>query len=62
VNIASRVEGKCRSLDASILVTSSVMDSLKGEGGLEAAADFADFGMQSLRGRNTLVHLYGCLR
>lgn len=62
VNIASRVEGKCRSLDASILITSSVMDSLKGEGGLEAAVDFIDFGMQSLRGRTTQVHLFGCLR
>ncbi|MET0748668.1 MAG: adenylate/guanylate cyclase domain-containing protein [Rhizobium sp.] len=62
VNIASRVEGKCRSLDASILVTASVMDSLKGEGSRALAADFVDFGMQSLRGRSASVHLFGRLR
>lgn len=62
VNIASRVEGKCRSLNASILVTASVIDSLKGEGGGGIAADFVDFGMQPLRGRNSPVHLFGCLR
>lgn len=62
VNIASRVEGKCRSLGASILVTASVMDSLKGEGGTAAADAFIDFGVQTLRGRSAPVHLYGCLR
>jgi len=62
VNIASRVEGKCRSLNASILVTGSVMDSLKGEGSRALAAEFLDFGMQSLRGRSASVHLFGRLR
>jgi PAS domain S-box-containing protein len=59
VNIASRVEGKCRSLDAPILATAEVMRALDEEGGRDVARDFEDLGQQQLRGRNACVHLYG---
>jgi adenylate cyclase len=59
VDIASRVEGKCRSLDASILIAAEVIAALETEGGRDGADAFADFGSQQLRGRNAAVHLYG---
>ncbi|MDW5316804.1 adenylate/guanylate cyclase domain-containing protein [Rhizobium sp. PL01] len=62
VNIASRVEGKCRSLGATILVTSEVMAALEAEGGSEVAKDFEDLGEQHLRGRSSSVHLHGVKR
>ena len=62
VNIASRVEGKCRSLGATILVTSEVMAALEAEGGSEVAKDFEDHGEQHLRGRSSSIHLYGVTR
>jgi adenylate cyclase len=58
VNIASRVEGKCRSLAAAILVTGEVMAALEAEGGRAIAKDFEDMGEQQLRGRTSGVHLY----
>jgi PAS domain S-box-containing protein len=62
VNIASRVEGKNRSLDTTILMTSDVMRSLADEGGEEAGVDAVDFGPQQLRGRTGIVHLLGWRR
>ena len=59
VNIASRVEGKCRSLAASILVTGEVMAAVEAEGGRDIAKDFEDMGEQQLRGRRSSVRLYG---
>lgn len=59
VNIASRVEGKCRSLAASILVTGEVMAAVEAEGGRDVAKDFEDMGEQQLRGRRSSVRLYG---
>lgn len=59
VNIASRVEGKCRSLGTSILFTADVMRGLVLEGGEDVAVDFVDFGLQDLRGRSTNIQLYG---
>lgn len=59
VNIANRVEGKCRSLAASILVTAEAIAALEAEGGRDLARDFEDMGMQQLRGRSSSVHLYG---
>jgi adenylate cyclase len=59
VNIASRVEGKCRSLDTPILATAEVMRALDEEGGRDIARDFEDLGQQQLRGRSACVHLYG---
>lgn len=62
VNIASRVEGKNRSLDTKILLTAEVMQALASEDGLDIAIDVEDFGLQALRGRRGEVHLYGWRR
>jgi adenylate cyclase len=62
VNIASRVEGKNRSLDTKILLTAEVMQALASEDGLDVAIDVEDFGLQALRGRRGEVHLYGWRR
>ena len=59
VNIASRVEGKNRSLGTAILLTGEVMNALQAEKGLEATQGSEDFGLQELRGRTGVVHLYG---
>jgi adenylate cyclase len=62
VNIASRVEAYCRSLDASILATDSVVDALRAEGSDEVAARFRDEGPHALRGLSEPIHLYGVRR
>jgi class 3 adenylate cyclase len=62
VNIASRVEGRCRSLDAAVLVTDAVVDALRSEGSDGLAARFADQGRHLLRGRAEPIHLYGMKR
>lgn len=62
VNIASRVEGYCRSLDAAVLVTMALVDALHSEGSDDLASRFADQGPHMLRGRAEPVHLYGVKR
>lgn len=62
VNIASRVEGKCRCLDAAILVTSQVKEKLCLEGSVSMLAGFVNFGFQELRGRAGHVYLHGLPR
>jgi class 3 adenylate cyclase len=62
VNIASRVEACCRTLDAVILVTASFADALLAEGSSKLATTFADLGNHMLRGRAEPVHLYGVRR
>jgi PAS domain S-box-containing protein len=62
VNIASRVEGKCRSLNMAMLVTSDVMDAVTGEAAGVRATRFIDLGLQTLRGRETPVKLFGVPR
>lgn len=62
VNIASRVEGKCRCLDAAILVTSQVKEKLCREGSVTMMAGFVNHGFQELRGRAGYVHLHGLPR
>ena len=59
VNIASRVEGYCRSLDAAVLVTKALVDALHSEGSEDLATRFADQGPHLLRGRAEPVQLYG---
>jgi class 3 adenylate cyclase len=59
VNIASRVEGKCRCLDTEVLVTEQVMTAIRAEGFGHLVATFANFGFQQLRGRPGLVHVHG---
>lgn len=61
VNIASRVEGKCRCLNAAILVTSQVIDKIDLERRGEPFS-FTNFGFHELRGRAGYVHLYGLPR
>jgi class 3 adenylate cyclase len=62
VNIASRVEAYCRSLDAAVLVTGAFVDSLHAEGSGNLAERFADQGHHVLRGRAEPIHLYGVSR
>jgi len=62
VNIASRVEGYCRSLDAAVLVSKALVDALHSEGSDDLATRFADQGRHMLRGRAEPVHLYGLKR
>ena len=62
VNIASRVEGYCRSLDAAVLVTKALVEALHSEGSDDLATRMADQGHHMLRGRAEPVHLYGVRR
>ena len=59
VNVASRVEGKCRCLNASILVTSQVIQKISCEGERSLVKRFTNFGFQELRGRSGYMHLLG---
>jgi class 3 adenylate cyclase len=62
VNIASRVEGRCRSLDIAMLVPSDVMDAVAAEAVGVNTTSFVDLGLQTLRGRETPVKLFGVPR
>ena len=62
VNIASRVEAYCRSLDAAMLVTGDFVEALRAEGSFELAAIFTDEGLHKLRGRTGFVHLFSVKR
>jgi class 3 adenylate cyclase len=62
VNIASRVEACCRSLEAAVLVTGAFVDSLHAEGSEKLAETFADQGHHVLRGFAEPIHLYGVRR
>jgi class 3 adenylate cyclase len=59
VNIASRVEACCRTLDAAVLVTAPFIAMLHAEGSQNLAEHFADKGQHTLRGRAEPVHLFG---
>ena len=58
VNLASRVEAYCRTLNAAVLVTDSFMQALLLEGNIETAKSFTDEGMHPLRGYREPVHLF----
>ena len=62
VNIASRVEAYCRSLDAPALATGAFLDALYSEGSANLTERFADHGQHVLRGRAEPIHLYGIKR
>ena len=62
VNIASRVEGKCRCLGTSILATAQVLEKVCAEGASDPTSGFENFGFHELRGRSGYVHLYGVRR
>lgn len=58
VNIASRVEAYCRTLDTSVLVTAEFVEALITEGSLELVKAFVDEGSHVLRGCKEPVHLF----
>jgi class 3 adenylate cyclase len=62
VNIASRVEAYCRTLDSAMLVTASFVDQLYAEGSIDLAEILVDLRQHLLRGRAEPVHLYGIRR
>src|SRR5713226_5891002 len=62
VNIASRVEAYCRTLDASVLVTGEFVEALLAEGGLELAKAFVDEGFHVLRGCKEPIRLFSVRR
>jgi adenylate cyclase len=62
VNIASRVEACCRTLDAAVLVTGALVAKLRAEGSEDLAECFADQGHHILRGRAEPLHLFGVKR
>lgn len=62
VNVASRIEGKCRSLKATVLFSAAVLEAIESEDGISLLVGHLDFGQQELRGRTTEVHLYGWTR
>jgi adenylate cyclase len=62
VNIASRVEAYCRTLDASVLVTGGFLEALLAEGSLELAKAFVDEGFHVLRGCKEPIHLFSVRR
>ncbi len=62
VNIASRVEAYCRTLDASVLVTGEFVEALLVEGSLELAKAFVDEGFHLLRGCKEPIRLFSVRR
>jgi class 3 adenylate cyclase len=62
VNIASRVEAYCRTLDASVLVTGAFVDALLAEGSPELANAFTDEGFHVLRGCKEPIRLFSVRR
>jgi class 3 adenylate cyclase len=62
VNIASRVEAYCRTLEASVLVTGEFVEALLAEGSLELAKAFADEGFHVLRGCKEPIRLFSVRR
>jgi len=62
VNIASRVEAYCRTLDASVLVTGEFMEALLAEGSLELAEAFVDESFHMLRGCKEPIRLFSLRR
>jgi adenylate cyclase len=62
VNIASRVEAYCRTLDSAMLVTASFVDQLYADGSNDLAEIFVDLRQHLLRGRAEPIHLYGIRR
>ncbi|WP_460450061.1 adenylate/guanylate cyclase domain-containing protein [Alsobacter sp. SYSU BS001988] len=62
VNIASRVEGYCRALQTSVLITEATWSKIHEEMRSDMLARFTDFGSHLLRGRHDRIHLFGILR
>jgi class 3 adenylate cyclase len=62
VNVASRVEAHCRTLDAAVLVSDAFIAALHAEDGDDLAERFTDQGHHILRGRAEPIRLYGVRR
>ena len=62
MNIASRVEAHCRTLDASVLVTGEFVEALLAEGSSELAKTFVDEGFHVLRGCKEPIRLFSVRR
>jgi class 3 adenylate cyclase len=59
VNVANRIEAMTRQLDIAILASQEVIDAVRREYHPELLADFEDFGLHSLRGREGKIRLWG---
>jgi class 3 adenylate cyclase len=59
VNVANRIEAMTRQLDIAILASQEVIDAVKREDNPEILADFQDFGLHALRGREGKIRLWG---
>jgi PAS domain S-box-containing protein len=60
VNVANRIEAMTRQLDIAILASQEVIDAVRREKHPELLADFEDFGLHALRGREGKIRLWGC--
>ncbi len=59
VNLASRIENLTRTLDIAMLVSETVIEAVKREGGDEVLAGFKDLGAHTIRGHKKPVRLWG---
>jgi PAS domain S-box-containing protein len=59
VNVANRIEAMTRPLDIAILASQEVIDAVRRENHPELLADFEDFGLHALRGREGTIRLWG---
>jgi PAS domain S-box-containing protein len=59
VNVANRIEAMTRQLDIAILASQEVIDAVRRENHPELLADFEDFGLHTLRGREGKIRLWG---
>jgi PAS domain S-box-containing protein len=59
VNVASRIQEMTRKLDIAILASDAVVEAAKRERGENAAAEFQDMGLHTVRGRGGKIRLWG---
>ncbi len=59
VNLASRIEALTRVLDIALLVSDTVIDAVRREGGDQILAGFRGMGTHAIRGHKTPVNLWG---
>jgi len=59
VNLASRIETLTRVLDVAVLISDTVVETVRREGGEAVLAGFKDFGTHAVRGHKKPVNLWG---
>ena len=59
VNLASRIENLTRELDIAMLVSDTLVEAVRREGGDAVLADFRDLGSHAIRGYRERVRLWG---